>query len=509
MSRGLVLVSAASVARAEPYVTALVAAGVAPESIRVVTADPDDAPTGTGIASESIRVVTTDPAEASAGAGAEPVPAVATALAAGEGARIANIAELADVAAGLVLCGGEDVDPRRYGEEPLPAANVEVSPRRDALEWALLTAARARRVPVWGICRGFQVLNVFFGGSLWQDLPLQRPETPESTETRETAETGAPKAPNARKAQGPPEAPTAPDAREVREIPEAPNARKTQETPKTLNGRKASETPEAPKAPETPKEVAHDPGPPNDRLAHTVRLLAPGAPLGERLAAGGTTPLVNSRHHQGVRRLGAGLLAVAAAPDGLIEAAILSADAGGIGGADDNGEARENETARKNGESGEAGGRKAGEHREAGGRKAGEYREAGGREAGGREAGEYREAGENREEGAGEYGEAGENREEGAGANGVAGEHREGKEYREGGESGAAGENGAGRRAADGWWVRGVEWHPENLLALPEQMALWRDFAAAVANAGSGGRVGHGNHGSRGANIASEPCRHL
>jgi len=94
----------------------------------------------------------------------------------------------------------------------------------------------------------------------------------------------------------------------------------------------------------------------------------------------------------------------------------------------------------------------------------------------------------------------------------VAGEHREGKEYREGGESGAAGENGAGRRAADGWWVRGVEWHPENLLALPEQMALWRDFAAAVANAGSGGRAGHGNHGSRGAgfaDIASEPCRHL
>jgi putative glutamine amidotransferase len=238
-----VLVSASTVARAAPYVEALTAAGLPAASLLVVSP--------------------------------------------GDGAAAGD---LAAATAALVLCGGSDVDPRRYGEEPLPGAGVEVAPERDALEWELLAAARERRSPVWGICRGFQVLNVFFGGSLWQDLPLQ-----------------------------------------------------------------------------APGEVGHDPEAPPERLTHSLRVLAPEAPLGERLAAAGPAPLVNSRHHQGVKRLAAGLVAVAAAQDGLIEAAVLA--------------------------------------------------------------------------------------------------------------------DGATRTAVpprDGWWVRGVEWHPENLLALPEQLALWRDFAAAV-----------------------------
>jgi putative glutamine amidotransferase len=207
---------------------------------------------------------------------------VGTGVSARAGAvKMADVAELATGAAGLLLCGGSDVDPRRYGEEPLPGAGVEEVPARDALEWELLAAARARRLPVWGICRGFQVLNVFFGGSLWQDLPLQRPA-----------------------------------------------------------------------------DVAHDPETAPEALIHSLAVLAPEAPLGERLAAAGPAPRVNSRHHQGVKRLGAGLLAVAAAPDGLIEAVVLG----------------------------------------------------------------------------------------------------------------------------DEGWVRGVEWHPENLLALPEQLALWRDFAAAIVS---------------------------
>jgi len=84
------------------------------------------------------------------------------------GARIAD-------ARGLVLCGGADVEPKRYGEATLPDARVEVTPGRDDLEWALLDAAREAGLPVWGICRGMQVLNVYLGGSLWQDLPSQRP----------------------------------------------------------------------------------------------------------------------------------------------------------------------------------------------------------------------------------------------------------------------------------------------------------------------------------------------
>jgi putative glutamine amidotransferase len=81
---------------------------------------------------------------------------------------------LAAQASGLVLCGGVDVAPELYGETAVNDT-VEVYPERDAMEWALLEGAREAKVPVWGVCRGLQVLNVFLGGSLWQDLPSQRP----------------------------------------------------------------------------------------------------------------------------------------------------------------------------------------------------------------------------------------------------------------------------------------------------------------------------------------------
>jgi putative glutamine amidotransferase len=113
----------------------------------------------------------------------------------------APVRELAKEAAGLLLCGGIDVAPERYGETTRPDAGVEVSLERDALEWSLLDLARERRLPVWGVCRGFQVLNVYLGGSLWQDLPSQRPSgvnhsvtaTPDTlAHTVEVVEPGAP-----------------------------------------------------------------------------------------------------------------------------------------------------------------------------------------------------------------------------------------------------------------------------------------------------------------------------
>lgn len=79
-----------------------------------------------------------------------------------------------DGARGLVLTGGEDVEPRRYNAAPHPKLGA-VDPARDAVELALLDAAWTRRLPLLAICRGLQLLNVFLGGTLFQDLPSERP----------------------------------------------------------------------------------------------------------------------------------------------------------------------------------------------------------------------------------------------------------------------------------------------------------------------------------------------
>ena len=75
---------------------------------------------------------------------------------------------------GLLLTGGEDVAPARYGEEPDPTV-VDVDPARDEFEIGLVEAARARGIPILAICRGVQVLNVACGGTLVQDIPSQVP----------------------------------------------------------------------------------------------------------------------------------------------------------------------------------------------------------------------------------------------------------------------------------------------------------------------------------------------
>lgn len=245
--RGPIVLSTAAEERAAPYLEALQALGVPAEELLVVT--PEDA-------AEAERL--------------------------GAGAR------------GLVLCGGADIDPQRYGEAALPDAGVEVTEGRDDLEWGLLAGAREARVPVWGICRGCQVLNVFLGGSLWQDLPSQRPSP-----------------------------------------------------------------------------IDHSQAEPPELLSHVVRVTAPDAPLGQRLGKdrpASHRPQVNSRHHQAVKRLAPGLVAVAESPDGLVEAFVL---------------------------------------------------------AGGQDA-------------------------------------------------------AAAPAAPADWWVRAVQWHPENLVALPEQRALWQDFLTAI-----------------------------
>jgi putative glutamine amidotransferase len=73
---------------------------------------------------------------------------------------------------GLLLTGGDDVAPARYGEAP-HAATLGAEAGRDDFEIALVKDARARALPIFAICRGIQVLNVACGGTLVQDIPSQ------------------------------------------------------------------------------------------------------------------------------------------------------------------------------------------------------------------------------------------------------------------------------------------------------------------------------------------------
>jgi len=232
--RDLIILSTGSDEYAEPYIECLKAAGLPAEILHVVTPDRRD-----------------------------------------------EIPSLAARAIGLVLCGGLDVEPSRYNEEILPEAGIELFPERDEAEWSLLEIAQEAHIPVWGVCRGVQVLNVFLGGSLYQDLPTQHPS-----------------------------------------------------------------------------DVVHSITLPKDAIAHTVSVVEPATGLGAVLAR--ETPRVNSRHHQAIKRLADGLVCLAESPDGLVEAVELADP------------------------------------------------------------------------------------------------------------------------ARPGWWVRGVQWHPENLIAQPQQRALWEDFARAV-----------------------------
>ena len=87
------------------------------------------------------------------------------------------LARALDAVDGLVVTGGQDVDPARYGEKDPEAAALcgELCRERDAMEALLVPAALERDLPLLGICRGLQALNVVLGGTLWQDLPKQLP----------------------------------------------------------------------------------------------------------------------------------------------------------------------------------------------------------------------------------------------------------------------------------------------------------------------------------------------
>ncbi len=76
---------------------------------------------------------------------------------------------------GVLLSGGGDLHPARYGEAAHPAIH-SIDPERDAFELALVPLVLAADMPLLAICRGCQVLNAALGGTLWWDIPSQLPE---------------------------------------------------------------------------------------------------------------------------------------------------------------------------------------------------------------------------------------------------------------------------------------------------------------------------------------------
>ena len=84
----------------------------------------------------------------------------------------AQLGAVLDAVSGVVFTGGEDVDPAEYGASTSPETHAPHR-RRDRCELALVDLAHQRRIPTLAICRGIQVVNVAFGGTLVQDIPSE------------------------------------------------------------------------------------------------------------------------------------------------------------------------------------------------------------------------------------------------------------------------------------------------------------------------------------------------
>jgi putative glutamine amidotransferase len=156
------------------------------------------------------------------------------------------LADLLQFVDGIFLAGGHDVDPNEYGEEK-KAYTCNIDKDRDRIELALVRIAHKKNIPLLGICRGMQVMNIALGGSLYQDV-----------------------------------------------LEEMPGA--------------------------VVHDFHYDAGNkplPRGLYEHVVTL-TPGTQFREIAAQ--EVIEVNSLHHQGIKKLGTGLLPVGLAPDGLIEA---------------------------------------------------------------------------------------------------------------------------------------------------------------------------------------------
>lgn len=176
------------------------------------------------------------------------------------------IGEMLDRIDGLVLAPGRDIDPARYEQAPDPLL-AATDPRRDAFEFALTPAALEREIPILGVCRGMQVLNVALGGTMVQDVRLSEA---------------------------------------WRDHPSDPGWERWK-----LMERAALQD-------------AAGPGRLPDHPRHDIVIAQPSILAS---AVGATETTVNSFHHQAIGELGEGLRVTAVAPDGVVEA--IEADGAG------------------------------------------------------------------------------------------------------------------------------------------------------------------------------------
>ena len=101
--------------------------------------------------------------------------------------NLREVASLVERVDGIIITGGVDVDPTYYGEEN--THSLGVNQQRDTFELKLIEEARKRKVPIMAICRGSQVLNIAFGGSLYQDIPTSVKDSVKHTREADDPET--------------------------------------------------------------------------------------------------------------------------------------------------------------------------------------------------------------------------------------------------------------------------------------------------------------------------------
>ena len=87
-----------------------------------------------------------------------------------------NLRQTLELVDGMIFSGGHDIAPIRYGEEPHQKLQ-EICPERDEFDFLLYRLAKEHSLPILGICRGFQLMNVSEGGKLYQDLSLKNTES--------------------------------------------------------------------------------------------------------------------------------------------------------------------------------------------------------------------------------------------------------------------------------------------------------------------------------------------